>query len=101
MRNGVRTLGTQRTAKQRRIRLDAVPGASDAGLTFADPEIERALACSSQSSAPGPDTIPNSGWKKINKTPPHLILKLLSPLVSYDFHPFSLNKADSIVLHKP
>ena len=64
-------------------------------------EVERALARSSPSWAPGPDTIPNLVWKKINKTAPHLILKLLSPLVSYDFHPPSLKKADGIVLDEP
>jgi len=31
-------------------------------------EIERALAGSSPLSAPGPDTIPNSVWKRINRT---------------------------------
>ena len=64
-------------------------------------EIERALARSSLSLAPGPDTIPNSVWKRINKTAPHLFFKLLSLLVSYDFHPPSLKKADSIVLDTP
>lgn len=64
-------------------------------------EIESALACSSPSSAPGPDVIPNSVWKTINRTAPPLILKLLSPLISYGFHPPSLKKADSIVLDRP
>jgi len=64
-------------------------------------EVERALAHSSTSSASGPDSIPNSVWKKINKTSLHLTLKLLSPLVSYGFHPQSLKRADGIVLDQP
>ena len=64
-------------------------------------EIERAVACSSPSSALGPDTIPNSVWKRINKVAPSLILNLLSPLVSYGFHPPSRKEADGIVLDKP
>jgi len=64
-------------------------------------EVERALVRSSPSSAPGPDSIPNSVWKKINKTAPHLILKLLSPLVYYGLDPSSLKRADGIVLDKP
>ena len=64
-------------------------------------EIEWALACSSPSSASGPDTIPNSVCKTINKTAPHIILKILSPFVSYGFHAQSLKRADSIVLDKP
>ena len=64
-------------------------------------EIERALTRSSPSLAPSPDTVPNLVWKKINKTAPQLILSLLSPLVSYGFHPPSLKRADRIVLDKP
>ena len=64
-------------------------------------EIERALGRCSPSSAPGPDPVPNSLWKRINKTAPHLFLNYLSPMVTYGFHQPSLKKADGIVLDKP
>jgi len=44
---------------------------------------------------------PNSGWKRINKVAPNLILDLLAPLLSYGFHLLSLKKADGIGLDKP
>ena len=50
--------------------------------------------------APGADTIPNLVWKNIKKTATHLILELLSPLVSYGFHPPFQKRADGIVLGK-
>jgi len=68
---------------------------------LAPSEVERALARSSPSSALGPDTIPNSVWKKVNRTAPHLILSLLSPLISYGFHPPSMKKANGVVLDMP
>jgi len=64
-------------------------------------DIERALARSSPSSAPGPDRTPNSVSKCINKAVPDLMISLLSPLVSHGFHPPSLKRADGIVLDKP
>ena len=64
-------------------------------------EVERALARSSPSLAPGPDMIPNSVWKRINRVAPSLLLGLLAPLVSHGFHAPSLKKADSIVLDNP
>jgi len=70
-------------------------------MTLDASQIERALARSSHSSAPGPDMTPNSVWKRINKAVPDLIINLLSPLVSHGFHPPSLKKADGIVLDKP
>ena len=63
-------------------------------------EVERALACSSASSAPGPDMTPNSVWKRVNKVTAQWVLELLAPLVSYGFHPLSLKKAEGIVLDK-
>jgi len=43
---------------------------------------------------------PNSVWKRINKVALDLIVNLLSPLLSYDYHPPSLTKADGVVLDK-
>jgi len=70
-------------------------------LPLAPDEISRALARSSPSSAPGPDTIPNSVWKRVHRTAPHLIHDLLAPLVTYGSHPLALKRADGIVLDKP
>ena len=64
-------------------------------------EIGRALSRSSLSSAPGPDKIPNSVWKRVHCVAPHIIHDLLSPLVVYGSHPLTLKKADGIVLDKP
>ena len=64
-------------------------------------EISRALARSSASSAPRPDKIPNSVWKRVHKVAPHLIQDRLSPLVTYRSHPLTGKTADSIVLDKP
>ena len=70
-------------------------------LALAADEIGRALACSSLSSAPGPDMTPNSVWKRIHRVAPHLIQDLLAPLVAHGFHPPALKMADRIVLDKP
>jgi len=64
-------------------------------------EISRALAHSSPSSAPRPDKIPNSVWKRVDKVAPHLIQDLLSPLVAYGSHHLTLQRADGILLDKP
>jgi len=64
-------------------------------------EVGRALACSSPTSAPGPDMTPNSVWKRVHRVAPHLILELLDLLVTYGSHPLSLKRADGIVLDKP
>jgi len=64
-------------------------------------EVNRARARSSPTSATGPDTIPNSVWKRINRVAPHLIHYLLAPLVAYATQPLTLTKAHGIVLDKP
>src|SRR6195952_2074610 len=64
-------------------------------------EIARARAKSSPSSAPGPDEIPYSVWKKVNSTNPDILLGLLSPLVAFGYHPPSLKVAHGVVLDKP
>jgi len=70
-------------------------------LPLALDEVSRALARSSPSSAPGPDAIPNSVWKRVHRVAPHLIHDLLAALVVYGSHPLTLKRADSIVLDKP
>ena len=70
-------------------------------LPLAPDEISRVLARSSPSSAPGPDAIPNSVWKRVHRVAPHLIHDLLAPLVTYGSHPLTLKRADGIVLDKP
>ena len=64
-------------------------------------EVIRALAHTSPSSAPGPDAIPNSIWKRVHRVAPHLIHDLLAPLVIYGSHPLTLKRADGIGLDKP
>jgi len=70
-------------------------------LPLAPDKVSRALARSFPSSAPGPDAIPNSVWKRVHRVAPHLIYDLLAPLVVYGSHPLKLKKADGIVLDKP
>jgi len=50
-------------------------------LPLAAEEVGWALAHSSPSSAPGPDAIPNSVWKRVHRVARHPIHELLSPLV--------------------
>jgi len=64
-------------------------------------EIRLALSKSSPSSAPGPDGIPYSVWKKVNLINPSIIVELLSPLVAFGYHPPSLKNANGVVLDKP
>jgi len=55
----------------------------------------------SPTSAPGPDGIPYSTWKLVNKENPSILLQILSPLVSLGYHPASLKGPNGIVLDKP
>jgi len=64
-------------------------------------EIATALSKCSPTSAPGPDGIPYSTWKKVNRINPSVLLQILSPLVSLGYHPASLKSANGIVLDKP
>jgi len=64
-------------------------------------EIGFALSRSSPCSAPGPDGIPYSVWKKVNLINPLIILDLLSPLVAFGYHPPSLENANRVVLEQP
>ena len=64
-------------------------------------EIKLAFSKSSPCSAPGPDGIPYSLWKKVNLINPAIRLELLSPLVAFGYHPPSLKTANGMVLDKP
>ena len=64
-------------------------------------EIAAALAKSSPPSAPGPDGVPYSVWKRVNTTNPSLLLDLLAPLVAFGYHPTTLKHANGVVLDKP
>jgi len=64
-------------------------------------EIKLALSKCSPSSAPGLDGVPYSVWKKVNRVNPTIILKLLSPLVAFGYHPHSPKTANGVVLDKP
>ena len=56
---------------------------------------------SSMSSAPGPNGIHYSVWKKINYINPAIILDLVSPLVAFGYNPLSLKTVNGVVLDKP
>ena len=64
-------------------------------------EIATALSKCSPMSAPGPDGIPYSTWKQVNRENPSILLQILSPLVSLGYHPASLKGSNGIVLDKP
>ena len=64
-------------------------------------EITLALSKSSNASTPGPDTISYEVWKRVHRSCPALLTKLLSPLLHYGYHPASLKRANGIVLDKP
>ena len=64
-------------------------------------EIAAALSKCSATSAPGPDGIPYSTWKQVNKTNPSILLLILSPLVLLGYHPASLKGSNGVVLDKP
>ena len=64
-------------------------------------EISAALAKSSSSAAPGPDTISYDIWKRIHRSCPPLLTNLIGPLLQYGHHPASLKKANGVVLDKP
>ena len=52
-------------------------------------------------SAPGPDWVPYSFWKKVNLVNPTIILEVLSPLLGFGYHPPSLKTANGVVLDNP
>jgi len=64
-------------------------------------DITTALSKCSPTSAPGPDLIPNSTRKQVNRENPSILLQIFSPLVSLGYHPASLKGWNGIVLDKP
>jgi len=64
-------------------------------------EIATALSKCSPTLAPGPDGIPHSTWKQVNKINPSILLHILSPLVLLGYHPTSLKSSNGVVLDKP
>ena len=64
-------------------------------------EVSAGLTNCSLSSAPGPATIPYSVWKSLHRIAPDILTALLSPLLLFGHHPFSMNMANGVVLDKP
>jgi len=64
-------------------------------------EIAAALSKCSPTSALGPDGIPYSTWKQVNKINPSILLLILAPLVLLGYHPTSLKGSNSVLLDKP
>ena len=64
-------------------------------------EVAAALSKSAPSSAPCPDGVPYSVWKKLNAINPNLLLDLLAPLFTFGYHPTSLKYVNGVVLDKP
>ena len=64
-------------------------------------EIKLALSKSSNTSAPGPGSIPYVVWKQVHRSCPSVLTSFLSPLLQYGHHPSSLKKVNGIVLDKP
>jgi len=51
--------------------------------------------------APGPDEIPYSTWKQVNKINPSILLHILALLGLLGYHPASLKSSNGVVLDKP
>ena len=64
-------------------------------------EIAAALSKCSPTSALGPDGIPYSTWKQVNKINPSILLQILAPLVALGYYPGSLKSSNAGVLDKP
>jgi len=64
-------------------------------------EIATALSKCSPTSAPGPDGIPYSIWKKVNNINPSILLQALAPLVTLGYHPAWLKSSNGVVRDKP
>ena len=74
---------------------------NDSAVPLTKEEIADALAKSSPSSAPGPDGVRYSVWKKVNTVNPSLLLDLLAPLVAFGYHSTTLKHVNGVVLDKP
>ena len=63
--------------------------------------VAAALSKCSPTSAPGPDGIPYSSWKQVNKINPAILLPIFASLVLLGYPPASLNSSNGVVLDKP
>src|SRR6266699_3807177 len=77
------------------------PSPHDDAVDITQDEVSTALKASSNSSAPGPDSIPYGIWKTIHRKFPDIIPALLSPLFKFGYHPLILKSANGVVLPKP
>jgi len=64
-------------------------------------EIAAALSKFSPTSAWGPDGIPYSTWKQVNKVNPSILLQIHAPLILLGYDPASLKSSNGVVLDKP
>jgi len=64
-------------------------------------DIAAALSKCSPTSAPGPDGVPYSTWKQVNKINPSILRHILALLVLLGYHPASLKCSNGIALDKP
>ena len=64
-------------------------------------EIIVALRKCLYSSAPGPNTIPYSVWKRVHLGSPQLLTDLFDPLLKIGYHSTTMKKANMVVLDKP
>jgi len=70
-------------------------------VPFSKDEVRLVLYKSSPTSAPGPDGIPYTIWKRVNSINRTIIQELLSPLVAFGYHPLSLKTANGVVVKMP
>jgi len=64
-------------------------------------QIVHVMSKSSPSSTPSPDDIPYLVWKKVYSLNSEILLDLLLPLVSCEYHPATWKKANGVILDKP
>jgi len=64
-------------------------------------EVAVALSKCSLSSPLGPNGIPYSTWKQVNRSNPEIRLQLLAPLILLGYHTASLKSSNGVVQDKP
>ena len=73
---------------------------SPSAVPLTKEEVTDTLAKFSPSSAPGPDGVPYSVWKKVNALNPTLPLDLLAPLVTFGYNSTTIKHVYGVVLDK-